>query len=290
MSRRPVVIAATLFLFQCASTQKNTSLLDSGPTWLARPSSNEALLSGYRVIFVAGFLNEIIPNYFDDNVRIARALGASTAVVFPRSSDSLTRSVERILTALHSDPRPAVLVGHSKGGAAVVLAALRNPHLMLTGRVHSVISIQGSLGRSSLADALVQIRPLRSAGLNDLTTEKSQEMFSNELAQLAVRQSEDEQNAIFSRIFYVRSKHQDSRLGKVLAPSELLLRMKNQNDGLLMPDDMRLNRGVDLGVLDADHASLTVSSVVSVSTPAERQRFSRALFEEVFLKSDPLKQ
>jgi hypothetical protein len=66
----------------------------------------------------------------------------------------------------------------------------------------------------------------------------------------------------------------------------LILKSKGENDGLLLPEEMKLDDGVDLGVLDADHASLTVSSFLSVTTAEERRAFTTAVYREVGRRLD----
>lgn len=59
------------------------------------------------------------------------------------------------------------------------------------------------------------------------------------------------------------------------------LRQFGPNDGLLLADAMKLDEGVDLGVLDSDHAGLVLSSFLTSSTPERRQQFTNNLCREV---------
>lgn len=275
-------LSLTFLLFAgCATVPLAPSVMTRGPDWLDAPGPAPSL-EGRHVVFVAGFMNELIPGYFTDNVAVTRELGAQTSTLFPPSSRSLTDDVAPIeLEIYHHAPRPIVLVGHSKGGAAVLLTVLQHPELVLEHRVECVIVLQGAVGGSPLADALTHVKPLRGPGLVSLTTEKSRTVFETALAQLKERLTEEERAYLFSRIFYVRSAHRQGALAAELALTELALRPKGENDGLLTPEGMRLDDGVDLGVLDADHASLTVSSFLSVTTPSERRAFTSALYREV---------
>jgi hypothetical protein len=79
----------------------------------------------------------------------------------------------------------------------------------------------------------------------------------------------------------VRSARQAKPVAAELGLTELILRAHGPNDGLLAQSDMRLARGEDLGVIDSDHVSLTVSNFLSVSTADERKAFTLALFQEI---------
>ncbi|MDP1822353.1 MAG: hypothetical protein Q8L48_03895 [Archangium sp.] len=263
----------------CATTRPASGLA-SGPAWVSA-TGDAPSLEGRHVVFVAGFMSELIPGYFTDNVAVTRELGGATSTLFPPSSRSLTDDVLMIEAEVRRTSAPVVLVGHSKGGAGVLLTVLRNPELVLSGRVECVIVLQGALGGSPLADALTSVRLLRAPGLSSLSTQRSRDTFRSALDSVAARLSEAERAFLFSRVFYVRSAHRHSALAAELALTELILRPRGENDGLLPPSEMKLNEGVDLGVLDADHAALTVSSFLSVTTPGERRAFTTALYREV---------
>ena len=272
-------------LFLCAlltncATVKPASVMATGPDWLRAPGEVPSL-AGRHVVFVAGFLSELIPDYFTDNVAVTRELGAQTSTLFPPSSRGLLDDVALIEQEISRRTSPLVLVGHSKGGAGVLLTVLQHPELILLGRVQCVIVLQGAIGGSPLADGLTKVKLLRGPGLNSLTTENSHALFSSALEAVTADLSPSERAFFFSRIFYVRSAHRQGALAAELALTELILRPSGESDGLLPPEEMKLQDGVDLGVLDADHAGLTVSSFLSVTTPAERRAFTTALYREV---------
>lgn len=83
--RTPLLLLA---LSACATTAPPT-LMNSGPEWL-RTGKDVPALSPLHVVFVAGFMNELIPGYFNDNVAMARELGAETSVLFPPSGGRRT--------------------------------------------------------------------------------------------------------------------------------------------------------------------------------------------------------
>ena len=179
------------------------------------PGSALAALRDRHVLFVGGFLNEAIPGYFTDALRVTRQeLGAVASVLFPSSgsavSDDADAIKEAVLARFSGTRKPVVLVGHSKGGAGVLLCALRNPELVLERKIDCVISIQGAIRGSPVADAVAftgssSFLPFRMRGLESLTTGEAREVFEREVEGLRERLPPDELRALSDRIFYVRS-------------------------------------------------------------------------------------
>lgn len=240
-------------------------------------------------LFVGGFLNETIPGYFVDNMAVVRdELGAEVSTLFPPSAGSLDVDAVMIRDEVgrisDSTQRAVVLVGHSKGGAGVVLAVLRYPELVSSGRVERVISIQGALHGSPLADGLVASLPMPLVhqafqGLSTLTRAKADAAFraSPMRAELSGWYQD--------HVFYVRSAETTGQVSTELALSHAFVARygSGRNDGLLLEEDMRLEGvGTDLGVLRGDHAAFVVSSPLSNGTVATRKAFTRALIGQAF--------
>ena len=264
----------------CATTAPPT-VMNSGPEWM-RKGQDVPELWAMHVVFVAGFMNELIPGYFNDNVAVTRALGADTTVLLPPSAGSLETDVALVQQAMTKGPGSRiVLFGHSKGGAAVLLTVIQHPELVLDGPVEAVIVLQGAIGGSPLADGLSKVKPLAGPGMRSLTTEQAKHTFATALQKLSQRLTRAEWDRFFAHVFYIRSAHGEATLSAELALTEAILRSDGPNDGLLTPAHMKLGYGVDLGVLDSDHASLTVSSFLATSTPAERRAFTLALYREI---------
>lgn len=277
---RPAPAWVLLLTLACAHHEK-PSVLASGPSWLTAERA-DPVLDHKHVVFVAGFLNELIPGYFTDNVAVTRDLGGTTSTLFPSSGHSLAQDVEQISREIDACAgKGVVLFGHSKGGAAVLLTVLQHPDLLFSGKVDAVIVVQGAVGGSPLADVLSSVAR-KNQGLRSLRTDQAERVFVEAVDAAVINLSDAELERLFSRIFYLRSAHQTG--GKVaaeLAATELALRGHGANDGLVPSQKMKLDWGVDLGVLDADHASLTVSSFLSTSTSEERKAVTRALYREV---------
>jgi pimeloyl-ACP methyl ester carboxylesterase len=246
-----------------------------------------SVLGQRSFLFVSGFLSEVIPGYFKDNSDVVKELGATPFTIFPSSLTSMTDEADAIHFELHEhfkkDHRPIVLVGHSMGGAAALLCMIRNPDLTDDGIVEKVVIIQGAIGGSPLADAFAHGPFTRINGLVSLTREEATRLFTEELTKLRAKATEDEVKKIFTHVFYVRSSASRGVSGE-LKGSQLFLTMfgSGASDGMMLAESMRLPDGVDLGVLDSDHAGLVVSSFLSSSSVAQRRAFTRALLRELY--------
>lgn len=263
----------------CAT--KRASVFATGPKWLVEPAAPPSL-KGKHVVFVAGHLNEFIPAYFDDNAAVANELGATSEVVRPPSPGTMDADVFLVTGAVESHRADGVvLFGHSRGGASSLLTVLRRPRLILDGHVAAVIIVQGAVGGSPLADFLSKVKPFRSEGIKALTTDESERVLSEALTGLAKTLTPEEWDQLFSKIFFVRSARMKDVPAAELAFTELVLRDAGANDGLLVTHRQGMAFGIDLGVIDADHASLVVTGVLSVTSVEERRAFTEALLAEV---------
>lgn len=248
-------------------------------------------LVGLHVVFVGGFLNEALPGYFLDNAEECHAEGASTSIVEPSSLDDVGADTEHLVEAVRKAARDSgrrvVLVGHSKGGAAALLTALKHPELMLDGTLERVVVIQGAVGGSPIAEGIVgklslRDAPVRVKGLQSLSQRDAKALFREALASLRARHTDAEVERVLRHVFYVRSS--TSEVSSILLVTHEFLNRQGsgRNDGLVLIEDQKLDVGVDLGTLDADHAALTVAGPIS-NRPAEyRKAFTRAMFEECF--------
>ncbi|MFT3707416.1 MAG: hypothetical protein QM817_07080 [Archangium sp.] len=277
---RSIVLAVSALLSLSCATQR-ASVFATGPKWLTEPPAPPSL-KGKHVVFVAGHLNEFIPGYFDDNAAVVKELGATSEVVRPPSPGTMDADVFLVTGATESHHEGGVILfGHSRGGASSLLTVLRRPRLILDGHVAAVIIVQGAVGGSPLADFINKVKPLRSEGIKALTTEESERTLNAALTELSKTLSPEEWDRVFSRIFYVRSGRMKDVPAAELAFTELLLRDAGTNDGLLVTHRQGMAFGTDLGVIDADHASLVVTGMLSVTSVEERRAFTSALLGEV---------
>lgn len=212
---------------------------------------------------------------------MVEGLGAKTDRLSPISEESDDDDAAAVLRWVDAQQGTVWLIGHSKGGAAVLMAALQRPRLLLDGKVRAVIVVQGALRGSPVADHDASDLLLGRRGMRALTRAESTAVFSGAVSDLLGTLSPLELGALFGRIFYVRSRIETAAVAPELAPMHRFLDAYGPNDGLLLADAMRLDVGVDLGVLDSDHAGLVLSSFLTSSTPERRREFTRALCREV---------
>jgi pimeloyl-ACP methyl ester carboxylesterase len=258
-----------------------------------------ASIKDRHFLFVGGFLNEGIPGYFTDNMRVTHdELGAEVSTLFPSSSTSVSEDADAIRAAViersRTSQKPVVLVGHSKGGAGALVAVLRYPELVLEGTVDRVICIQAAVLGSPVADSIVESGPIKVLpfhwrGLESLSTRRSRTLVLNEDARAREKLTPEETAWFFGRIFFVRAWERSGSVALELALTHEYLKEfgSGRNDGLLLEEDMKLDGdGVDLGEVEGDHAALTVSGILSRSSADERAAFTRALYREVFGRPD----
>jgi len=159
---------------------------------IAGRASDEALaraLAGKRVLVAYGLIGERMAamrrlgvDYMATQVAWLRhEVRADVAIVRLATGAAIAENAPRIAKTLTSDPRPAIIVAHSKGGLEA-LAALMDADA--ARRCAAFIAIQSPFLGSPVADFLVAAAPLRAtvtgslrllrtgsgAGLADLTT------------------------------------------------------------------------------------------------------------------------
>ncbi|MBX6375365.1 MAG: hypothetical protein IRZ13_14165 [Acetobacteraceae bacterium] len=156
----------------------------------AEDAALAAALAGHRVLLAFGLLGEVVaalrPIGLDymgeqaDWLRGGLGLPAVSVVRLPTAAAVADNAVV-LREALLSDPRPAVLVGHSKGGLDA-LAALLDPEA--AARCRGFLALQSPFFGSPVADAVCGVRPVQRAadralrllrlgsgqGVRDLTT------------------------------------------------------------------------------------------------------------------------
>ncbi|GGC39171.1 hypothetical protein GCM10011504_16990 [Siccirubricoccus deserti] len=147
-----------------------------------------ARLAGRQVLLCHGLFGEVMArlrpigiDYMASQAAWLRGLGVAVAVLPLPTAAPVGVNAGRIAAALAADPRPAVLVGHSKGGLEA-LAALLLPGV--AARCHGFIALQSPFHGSPVADAVCGQRRLHLAahhalralglgtgrGVKDLTT------------------------------------------------------------------------------------------------------------------------
>lgn len=145
-------------------------------------------LAGQRVLLVFGLLGEIVAALQPLGLDYMQPLrdwfadqGADVSVVPLQTAESVSANAARLRAVLLADPRPALIVAHSKGGLEA-LAALLDPAAQ--ARCTGFLAMQSPFYGSPVADAVLAAKPLEAAtgglarllrigsgeGVKDLTT------------------------------------------------------------------------------------------------------------------------
>ncbi len=146
-------------------------------------------LAGHRVLLAYGLLGELMQrfrpfgmDYMGTQLAWLReTLRLPAEVVKLPTAAPVAANAAKLAAVIAGDPRPALLIGHSKGGLEG-LAALLDP--AAAARCRAFLALQSPFRGSPVADAVIAARPLHIAagfalealklgsgeGLRDLTT------------------------------------------------------------------------------------------------------------------------
>jgi len=145
-------------------------------------------MAARRVLLVYGLMGDLVAalrpiglDYMHPLRDWFAAQGDDVAVVKLRTAEAVSANAARLREALLADPRPALIVAHSKGGLEA-LAALLDPEAQ--ARCIGFLAMQSPFHGSPVADAVVAAKPLEAAagglarllgigteeGVRDLTT------------------------------------------------------------------------------------------------------------------------
>jgi hypothetical protein len=127
-----------------------------------------AALSGQRVLLAYGLLGDVMArlaplglDYMGRQLAwLRRDLGATAEVVRLPTAAPVAENGARLAGVIAGDPRPAVVIGHSKGGVEA-LAALLDPQA--AARCAAFLALQSPFFGSPVADAVCAARPLHMA-------------------------------------------------------------------------------------------------------------------------------
>src|SRR5262245_6165401 len=251
------------------------------------PAPVSLAASSCRYIFVAGFYNERMPNYFAQNARELRDWGVPAELIHtiaPSSDRTLAENAEGVRERFQQladlGPEPLVVIAHSRGACDALAFALANPRFVRT-RIRAMFLVQGAFGGSGLADYVTGERgpldhriPLRyraltgaigrverrvvgkgkHAGLAGLTHQASEDFWAETLDENA-----DAIPVVGPRTFYVTTETSPSRLRLFKrATGWYLQTYEGLNDGVVALEDQSLPVvGTVLATLEAGHADLT---------------------------------
>lgn len=271
-------------------------------------------LSKKHVVYVSGFLHEVLPFQFIKNKEALKELGVQAFTeIYPSSHQSASenaRVLSETMLGLFSKGNnkgegkglPIIIIAHSKGAAESLLMAIQYPGLVTSGIIEKVVTIQAGISTplAELADIGQQVcgpklspcgfvRNVFKDGLESLREKNSSLMFSQSIKNL---QQSGHFHAVSKAIFYVRSSQTVvTGLAPSLVGTYKYLNKFGQNDGVINVEKQKLDGlGNDLGIISADHADLVMHSNIlvygDILWDAHRTRyiksFTRALIKSLY--------
>ena len=301
-----------------------TAIADVGPDdfvqWIktsyghagAVPQGEKAAAARLRYVFVNGFLNEAVPTHFNESLATLRALGVPSSQLhhlFPPSVNSVEENARYLAGQLGEiaarGEQKLVVIGHSKGAAESLAAALIAPKGLLE-RIQAVFLLQGAIRGTAFADYFfgdgkeVDERfpwPLRKAfrwakntspdlilkrlestigitlgdGVRSLTRARMEALWKK-----LVSERGEQARELTGKVFYITSWETQSRLSLPLqVPGLYLTTYYGDNDGLIGTDtQVWAGLGKVLGRLRASHAA-----TVDVKGSTHQHSLRRAMTE-----------
>ncbi len=134
-------------------------------------------LSGYRILFVPGFMTNpsidpallykpgadrlkpgkgLLPTYFEEQIVWLRSLGLDAGIVDIESEAGIKHNASLIEAAISLSPKPVLIISHSKGGLDTLEALIQRPDLR--GKVRGMVSIQSPYYGTPIADWVLSAR------------------------------------------------------------------------------------------------------------------------------------
>lgn len=114
----------------------------------AAPLTPEARV--HRFLFAPGFSWDAVPNYFEPNIERLRALDLDAQLVPTDPLGTPEANGRALAAAIKSDPRPVVLIAHSKGGLDAIVGLQNDPEARK--QVKKLVTIQTPYGGTPIAD------------------------------------------------------------------------------------------------------------------------------------------
>ena len=219
-------------------------------------------LRNYKVLLIPGYMGDLYPAYYADQLRWLSAGGVTHLKVAISSGDSTAVNGPLIAAAIRDSAKPVLIISHSKGSVDTLEALLSDP--ALRSKVKGWVSLQGAFFGSPVADKLLDgslLNPLVAhviLGLLGATRESAQGLTTTvSLAYYRERAAAISQllREIPSIAFAsaVNSTAGAEPATSLEIPHELMARDGIRNDGLI-PLDAAVLPGMDFVKLNGiDH-------------------------------------
>jgi hypothetical protein len=239
-------------------------------------SAHVKLLRAHNVLLVPGYLGDLYPQYFADQLQWLATLGAIS------SGERVEINAAAIAAAIRDSAKPVILITHSKGSVDALEALLTEPGLR--ARVRGWISLQGAFFGSPVADKLLDgslVNPLIAGvalalfggtreSAQGLTTSASRQFYQARVAAIATLLREVPAVAFASAVDRAPGAEPVTSLE---IPHELMARDGIRSDGLI-PLEAAVLPGMDfVRVSGIDH----IAPVMPARLRLDRVRMTKAL-------------
>ncbi|KAJ3220950.1 hypothetical protein HK099_003882 [Clydaea vesicula] len=261
-------------------------------------------------VLVDGIMNElahIVKNYWIDNIAAIKEIGVTYDNLRFSSAESIVTNADKlygeIIKISQKVKVPIILIGHSMGGAEAAYLFLKYPHLLLDGTIDKVVSLNGAIGGSKLADNLSPLGHAMSlilgSGLHSLKEGVAKKNFDEGFAMFQKTVADEGYKNgltpssrfefLSKKLFYIRSALPQG--SEVSAGLKVVLTFCSieldefPNDRLLTAKAQMIQSnpplGQDLGIIDADHMALLINGIASSGDISHRKAFTNAILQAV---------
>lgn len=245
-------------------------------------TAHAAWLRGHKVLLVPGYLGDLYPDYFNDQLRWLSSIGVAREKLPIHSGQSVRVNGPIIAAAIAHSSKPVILITHSKGSIDALEALLSDVNARR--KVRGWLSLQGTFFGSPVADKLLDgslLNPLVSTlilgflggtqeSAQGLTTGTARAYYRSHAAAIAPLLREVPALAFASA---VGSTREDQPSTALEIPHQLMAREGIRNDGLV-PLESALLPGMNyVKVSGVDH----IATVMPARRPFSRVRMTQAL-------------
>jgi hypothetical protein len=218
----------------------------------------------YRIAFVPGLFSDCLNKTFYPFTEVSAKLKESGFAVYDfsiagrASSAANAQRLAQQLAEVDPDPRPFIMVVHSKGFADVLELLLRYPET--SQHIAAIISIAGASNGSPFADNFYEFYRDWLAGLPIPGCDRGTGEEIHDLRRdVRLEWWRRNRSAITVPIFSVVAVPRANRVSPVLKPMHTKLSsIDPRNDGQLLWYDAVAPLGYLLGYVNADHVAIVV--------------------------------
>jgi hypothetical protein len=147
------VILATCDARAAGGVDLTGEFLDTYVSNCAFGTAHAEVMRKYKVLLVPGYLSNIDPTYFADQLSWLASIGVQSEKVAVRGGQSVAINAPIVAAAIRHSVKPVILITHSKGSVDTLEALRAEPSLRT--KVTGWVSLQGAFFGSPVADMLL---------------------------------------------------------------------------------------------------------------------------------------